>query len=89
MSLCSAHRVPVPGCVLCASTPEDIFGKAEWAAALARAEKAGLVVCKGLHRHWSDHLDGVRRQDEVPTTCGFKFYLTVDACPLCGTAWSG
>lgn len=45
--ICSKHMgsEPVEGCALCHTTPEDIFGKESWQAAVKRAEEAGLHEC--------------------------------------------
>lgn len=83
MSLCSAHREPVPGCKLCETTPEDIFGKDAWAEASARADAAGLYKCQGWKKRYPP-----QDPDDLPSgPCGYTYYLTVDSCPFCGTPY--
>jgi hypothetical protein len=75
--ICSVHRHNDPGCRACQSTPEDLFGKESWQRALAAAKAAGEHVCRGPKKTIMGGYDSSKR-------CGFKFYRTVDYCPLCG-----
>lgn len=42
--ICSAHHDQEPGCILCASTPKDVFP--DWDERHAEWEKAGLLVLR-------------------------------------------